>query len=149
MKAIVVTRTGGPEELPDTLDVREIPEPVANVDEVLVRVEAVGVNFADVLGVQGRYPGGPHPPYVPGREFSGIIESTGEAVMGYTQHGACAEKIAVSRSMVWARPKNWDATLGAAFPVNYFTAWARRRRDDEGTPWSRRIEAWFGTPKSR
>ncbi|HWR35789.1 MAG TPA: NADPH:quinone oxidoreductase family protein [Clostridia bacterium] len=123
MKALVVTRIGGPEELPDMLEIREIPEPVANEGEVLVRVEAVGVNFADVLGVKGKYPGGPQPPYVPGREFSGVVEATGEAVMGYAQHSACAERIAVSRKMVWSRPQNWDATLGAAFPVNYFTAW--------------------------
>src|SRR5271166_4364839 len=85
MKAIVVTRPGGPE----VLEVRDIPEPHPTHGEVLVRVEAVGVNFADTMSTRGSYPGTPAPPFVTGREFAGVVETTGERVMGYTQY--CAE----------------------------------------------------------
>ncbi len=60
--------------------------------EVIVRVEAVGVNFADTMSTQGSYSGTPPPPFITGREFAGVVESTGERVMGYMQWGAAAEK---------------------------------------------------------
>lgn len=119
MKAIVVARFDGP----DGLELRQVPEPVAAADEVLVNVEAAGVNFADVSGAMGRYPGGPKPPYIAGREFAGTVEATGERVMGYTQRDACAEKIAIRRKYLWPQPEGWSSIQSAAFPVNYFTAW--------------------------
>jgi NADPH:quinone reductase len=119
MKAVVVAKSVGA----DGLEVREVPAPEVKVGEVLVDVAAVGVNFADVLGAMGKYPGGPEPPYVCGREFAGEVATTGERVMGYAQLGACAEQVASSNNMLWAWPKQWSATEAAAFPVNYFTAW--------------------------
>ena len=120
MKAVVVTKSIGP----DGLELQQVEDPVPAAGEVLVRVEAVGVNFADVLGAMGKYPGGPEPPYVYGREFAGTVVSTGERVMGYTQSGACAELVAAKEKMVWAWPEEFSADEAAAFPVNYLTAWA-------------------------
>ena len=119
MRAVVVTRVGGPE----VLEVRDVPEPVAQPGEVLVRVEAVGVNFADTLSTRGTYKSTPPPPFVSGREFAGVVESTGERVMGYMQYGAAAEKVAASRKMIWPQPKSWTSHESAAFPVNFFTAY--------------------------
>jgi NADPH2:quinone reductase len=119
MKAIVVTRFEGP----DALELRDVPEPSPSPDEVLVNVEAVGVNFADVRGAMGLYPGGPKPPYIAGREFAGTVADTGQPVMGYTQQGACAARIAMHRDFLWPQPQSWNSILPAAFPVNYFTAW--------------------------
>jgi NADPH2:quinone reductase len=119
MKAIVVTRFEGPEGL----ELRELPEPVPTAEQVLVKVEAAGVNFADIRSAMGLYPGGPKPPYVAGREFAGIIESTGQRVMGYSQQDAFAGKIAVSRNSIWPQPSTWTSIQSAAFPVNYLTAW--------------------------
>ncbi len=119
MKAIIVTDISGPEGL----QFREVPEPVPTKDDVLVKVEAVGVNFADAIAAQGKYPGGPHPPFISGREFAGRVVGTGERVMGYAQAGACAEYIAASRNMIWPQPTPWTSIQSAAFPVNYFTAW--------------------------
>jgi NADPH:quinone reductase-like Zn-dependent oxidoreductase len=87
MKAVVITGLGGPE----VLEVRDVPEPVPNPGEELVRVEAAGVNFADTLAASGGYPGTPQPPLVAGREFCGTRVSNGERVMGYTQWGGFAE----------------------------------------------------------
>lgn len=86
-------------------------------------VEAVGVNFADALAAKGKYPGGPQAPFISGREFAGVISNTTERVMGYTQQGACAERVAVAGNMIWPQPAGWTSELSAAFPVNYFTAW--------------------------
>jgi NADPH2:quinone reductase len=118
MKAIVAVRAGGPE----VLELREVPPPQAREDEVLVSVEAAGLNFADLLTVQGRYAGGPAPPFVPGREFAGTVIATGERVMGYTEYGAFAEQIAAAQNRLWPTPVQFTAVQAAAFPVNFFTA---------------------------
>jgi NADPH2:quinone reductase len=119
MRAILVTSFTGP----DALQFQEVPDPSTRPGQVIVDVEAVGLNFADVLGSMGRYPGGPEPPYICGREFAGTVEDTRERVMGYTQYGACAEKIAMSRSLLFPAPPQWGPDLCAAFPVNFLTAW--------------------------
>jgi NADPH:quinone reductase len=119
MKAVVVARAGGPE----VLEVREVPEPIAQPGEVIVRVEAVGVNFADTMSTRGVYKSTPPPPFVSGREFAGVVEGSSERVMGYVQYGAAAEKVAVSRKLIWPQPKSWTSQQSAAFPVNFFTAY--------------------------
>jgi NADPH:quinone reductase-like Zn-dependent oxidoreductase len=78
MKALVITRLGGPE----VLEVRDVPEPTPGAGEELVRVEAAGLNFADTMSAHGGYPGTPKPPLVAGREFCGTRASNGERVMG-------------------------------------------------------------------
>jgi NADPH:quinone reductase-like Zn-dependent oxidoreductase len=55
MKAIVISRLGGPE----VLEVRDVPDPVTSAGHELVRVQAGGLNFADVMTAQGGYPGAP------------------------------------------------------------------------------------------
>ncbi len=120
MKAIVVTRTGGPE----TLELREVPEPQPRDGQVVVRVEAAGVNFADTMQALGVYPGGPKPPFVPGLEVAGVVEGSGEKVIATCgQAGGYAERVAVDRKAILPMPQGWTAAQGAAFPVNYFTAY--------------------------
>ena len=119
MKAVVVTRIGGPE----VLELQDVPEPQPKAGEVLVRVEAVGINFADTHATRGSYPGTPAPPFITGREFAGVVEATGERVMGYAQFGAAAEKIAASKDMLWPQPPGWTSVQSAAFPVTFFTAY--------------------------
>jgi len=119
MKAVVVTRPGGPE----VLEVREVPDPKPKPGEIIVHVEAVGVNFADTMSTRGSYPGTPAPPFITGREFAGVVEATGERVMGYTQYGAAAEKIAMKPKLLWPQPAGWTSVQSAAFPVNFLTAY--------------------------
>jgi NADPH2:quinone reductase len=119
MKALVITRLGGPE----VLEVREVAEPAAMPGHEMVRVEAGGMNFADTMTAQGGYPGTPPPPLIAGREFCGVRESDGQRVMGYAQWGAFAEKVSAALDLLWLVPKDWSAEEGAAFPVNYFTAY--------------------------
>src|SRR5271154_1360999 len=119
MKAIVITRFGGPE----VLELRDVPEPETGAGQELVRSEAGGLNFADFMTAQGGYPGTPPPPLVAGREFCGIRERDGQRVMGYMQWAAFAERAAARSELLWPVPKAWSAEEGAAFPVNYFTAY--------------------------
>jgi len=119
MKAIVISRLGGPE----VLEARDVPDPVPSAGQVLVRVQAGGLNFADVMTARGGYPGAPTPPLVAGREFCGVRESDGQRVMGYAQWAAFAERIAARCELLWPVPASWTVEEGAAFPVNYFTAY--------------------------
>jgi NADPH2:quinone reductase len=119
MKAVVITRLGGPE----VLEIRDVPEPTPGAGEELIRVQAAGLNFADTMAAHGGYPGTPKPPLVAGREFCGTRASTGERVMGYAQWGAFAEVVAAPSALLWPVPASWSAEEGAAFPVNYFTAY--------------------------
>lgn len=119
MKAVIVTRFGDPE----VLSVGEVPEPVAGPGQELVKVEVAGLNFADVTTARWGYQGVPKPPFVAGREFCGLRQSDGKPVMGYTQWGAFAERTTAAASLLWPLPLGWSPQEGAAFPVNYFTAY--------------------------
>ena len=105
------------------LALRQVPEPVAGPGQELVQVQAGGVNFADIMTAQSGYPGAPKPPIIAGREFSGALEKSGQRVMGYAQWAAFAERIAARSELLWPVPTGWSAEEGAAFPVNYFTAY--------------------------
>jgi NADPH2:quinone reductase len=118
MKAILVEQLGKFEHLQP----QEVPDPVAKPHQVIVNIEACGVNFADISSTMGKYPG-IKVPYIGGREFAGTVEGTGERVMGYTQVGGFAEKIAIPRAFIWPQPDGWNSIQSAAFPVNFFTAY--------------------------
>lgn len=118
MKALVITRLGGP----DVLEVRDVPAPTAQTGQELVAVQTGGLNFADVMTARGGYPGTPKPPFVAGREFCGR-RADGQRVMGYAQWGAFAEQAAALSDLLWPVPQSWSDEEGAAFPVNYFTAY--------------------------
>ncbi|HLX85973.1 MAG TPA: NADPH:quinone oxidoreductase family protein [Terriglobales bacterium] len=122
MKALVITRFGGPE----VLELQQVPDPQPTSEQILVSVEAGGLNFADLMTAEGGYANTPKPPLTAGREFAGTElggNSAGRRVMGYTQWAAFAEKTAAHRNLVWPVPENWTAEQAAAFPVNFFTAY--------------------------
>jgi len=129
MRAVVLTKTGGPE----VLEAQERPDPVAGPGQVRIAVKAAGINFADTMARVGLYPGAPKPPSVLGYEVAGEVESLGEAVsdwkvgdrvMAGTRFGGQAELVAVDADQVLPLPKKLSFEQGAAFPVNYATAYA-------------------------
>lgn len=81
MKAVVITRPGGPE----VLEYREVPDPVAGPEDLLVRVRATALNRADLLQRMGGYPQpGPKPAFeIPGLEYAGEVIAVGERVEGF------------------------------------------------------------------
>jgi len=99
-----------------------VPDAHTGPDQVLIKVEAGGLNFADLLTARGGYAGTPKPPLIAGREFAGL-DPSGRRVMGYTQWAAFAEQTAAYRALLWPVPPTWTAEQGAAFPVNFFTAY--------------------------
>jgi NADPH:quinone reductase len=124
MKALVITRFGGPE----VLELQQVPDAHPTPEQRLVKVEAGGLNFADLMTTHGGYAGTPKPPLTAGREFAGIElaangEPTSRRVMGYTQWAAFAEKTVANRNLVWPVPENWTAEQAAGFPVTFFTAY--------------------------
>jgi NADPH2:quinone reductase len=123
MKALVITRFGGPE----VLELQQVPDAHPAPEQILVKVEAGGLNFADLLTARGGYAGTPKPPLTAGREFAGREftnnDASGRRVMGYTQWAAFAEKTVAHRNLVWPIPENWTVEQAAGFPVNFFTAY--------------------------
>ena len=85
MRSVWITRTGPPE----VLEVRDGPEPTPGHGEVLVRMRAAGINFADVMARLGLYPDAPKLPCVVGYEVAGTVERVGSGVSdvkaGYVQ----------------------------------------------------------------
>lgn len=126
MHAMVARRYGPPE----VLEWREVPDPRPKPDEVLIRVKAIGINFADLLARMGLYPGTPKPPFVPGLELAGIVEADpsgrlkpGDRVAALTHFHAYAELVAAAASQVFRVPDAIPLEDAAATPVNYLTAY--------------------------
>ncbi len=91
----------------DRLQIVEVPRPVPGPGEVLVRVRAAGVQPADVAVRSGWLPPGAPPvefPVVPGNEFAGIAEATGEAVVGFRTMRCYAEYVVVPETQVVPKP---------------------------------------------
>jgi len=127
-RAWFVDRPGGP----DRLVLRERPDPRPGAGEVLVRTAAIGLNFADLFVRAGAYPRTPTPPFVPGMEVSGLVESLGEGVSGFVPgqavvavpiFGGHAEKVAVPAARVFPVPDGTNPVEAAAFAVVFLTAW--------------------------
>ena len=107
MRAVLLRETGGPERL----ELAEVPEPEAGEGEVVVRVRAAGVNFADVLVRQGRYPQPPELPTVPGSEIAGEVD--GRRVMALPRGSGYAEAVAVDEQLVVPLPDGASFEEGA------------------------------------
>lgn len=130
---MVVGRYGPPE----VFEMKEVPDPQPKAGEAVIRVKAIGVNFADLLQRMGIYPGAPKPPFVPGIEIAGVVEKIsegtkssegeplriGDAVAAFTGFNAYAEWVAVPLRNVFRLPGGLTFEDAAAIPVNYLTAY--------------------------
>src|SRR5882672_11247367 len=126
MRAIVTTRNGDV----DVMKVEERPDPVPSEDQVLIRVKAAGLNFADILARQGLYPDGPAKPCIMGYEVSGIVEAVGDGVdrvligkpvIAMLRFGGQAELVVAPVNQIFEKPEQLSFEQGAALPVNYLT----------------------------
>lgn len=121
MKAIVVHEGGGPEVLRYEAD---WPDPKPADGQVLVRLEAAGINHFDLNQRQAPEASGATPPYVPGLDGAGTREDTGERVLVTGSRGTYAELIAAPGENVRPIPDSLDAARAAGIGVAYKTAWA-------------------------
>lgn len=109
----------------------EIAPPAPAKGEIVVRVEAVGLNFADMLAIQGKYQVRQTPPFIPGMEFSGIVEALGSdvagppvgaRVLGTCPAGALADRISLPAGRLTPFPAEMSFAEAAGFPIAYGTS---------------------------
>ena len=130
MKAAYFMRFGGP----DVLQYGELPDPVAKAGEILVDIHAASINAADWKLRMGEYASVREFPYVPGRDFSGIVSALGQGVtdlaVGDAVFGVCevgsdwayAEKIAIRSTLVARKPAKLSHLECAALALTGLTA---------------------------
>jgi NADPH2:quinone reductase len=128
MKAIRCSAWG----LPDSLRLEDLPDLLPGPDEVVVDVRAAGVNFPDVLTVQGTYQMRPALPFTPGNEFAGVVRAVGlgvtaftpgQHVIGFTRTGAFAEQALAPVTALLPMPADMDFDVAAALTLTYGTAY--------------------------
>ena len=128
MQQVWISKAGPPE----VLQVRRASDPEPPVGSVRIRVEAAGINFADIMARLGLYPDLPHIPIVPGYEVAGRVDAVGAGVdtgwigrdvLAMTRFGGYADVVCVPERFVFERPQGMSADEGAAFPVVYLTAY--------------------------
>ena len=128
MRAMVCERLGDPADLA----LRDLPSPPMGPDQVRVAVRAAGVNFPDLLMIEGRYQVKPELPFVPGLEVAGEVLECGERVshvqpgqrvLAFARAGGgYASEIVLPGAIVTPLPESMDDVTAAAFPIAYGTA---------------------------
>lgn len=123
MKAIVCHQYGPP----SVMQLEEIPDPAAGARDVVIRSEAIGVNFVDTMRRSGRHPASPAVPFTPGIEVVGRVESVGNDVSRFqpgdrvigrcVTHGSYAELVAVEERFTVACPESIPAAEAAGLFV--------------------------------
>jgi NADPH:quinone reductase len=129
MHALQQTSLDGPQ---DMRLITDAPVPSPGRGEVLVRVTAAGVNFADVSRARGTFGGGPRPPYLAGFEAAGDVVAVGEAAAGPAPgtrvvgvgDGAFAEYVVLRAATAMPVPPGWTAEQALGLVVNWPTALA-------------------------
>jgi NADPH2:quinone reductase len=128
MKAIVCNEFG----LPEKLNFSELPDPIPSPNQVLIAVEACGINFPDVLIIQNKYQFKPELPFAPGGEVAGKIIGMGDQVQGFQVGqpvlalcgwGGFAEKVAVDSDRVFPLPPGLSAEVAATTLYTYGTSY--------------------------
>ncbi|MEM9830489.1 MAG: zinc-binding dehydrogenase [Bacteroidota bacterium] len=127
MKAYLLTKYGPA----SSLNIQDTPEPLPKAGEVRVKVQRIGINYAEILSRRGQYRWAPKLPYVLGMEAYGAIDAIGEGVdrqigekvIAGGQFGSYAEKMIVKDYMALPALEQFSPEENAAFIVNYMTAW--------------------------
>src|SRR5688500_10355972 len=124
MRALLSHQPGGPE----TLQLADVPDPVAGPGELLVRIRACAINYPDVLIIEDKYQFKPPRPFAPGGEVAGVIDAVGEGVSGwevgdrliaYHGHGGLAEKVSVPVAHAFPLPDAHSFVEGSTLLITY------------------------------
>ncbi len=129
MKALICKEHG----LADKLElVSDWPEPELGANDVLIEVKAAGLNFPDVLIIQGKYQFQPELPFVPGGECSGVVAEVGadvtrfkvgDKVISMGASGAFCQQIAANEHAVFPMPQGLSFEQAAGISITYFTSY--------------------------
>ncbi|MBL4595365.1 MAG: NADPH:quinone oxidoreductase family protein [Robiginitomaculum sp.] len=115
-----------------SLELGELPDPIAGAGQVIIEVKAAGMNFPDLLLVAGKYQMKPELPFVPGSECAGVITELGEGVtgwgigdrvIGYTMTGGMAEQVAVAAASLIRLPDEMPFANGGGLTTTYATSY--------------------------
>lgn len=127
MRALICTAFAEPE----ALTVQTVPDPTPGPGEVVLDVQAAGVNYPDALMVLGQYQVKPPLPFTPGAEAAGVISAVGKGVthlrpgqraVAFTGTGAFAEKLRAPASVVMPLPDGLELEVAAGLPLAYGTS---------------------------
>ena len=129
VRAMVVKQFGAPEQM----SLEDLPAPEPGPEEVLIEARAIGVNFPDLLVIEGKYQNLPELPFSPGKEVSGVVRAVGpgvengpkvgERVMAQVEHGAYREQVLAEANNVAVLPEGIGFEEGAAFGLVYQTVY--------------------------
>ncbi len=128
MKAVICKAYGNYRDLA----LEDMDDPAPGPGQVLIDVRAAGMNFPDLLLVQGLYQMKPPTPFVPGAECAGVISALGEGVtrydigdrvIAYAMNGAFAQKIVVAQEALARLPEGMDFDVGAGITTTYATSY--------------------------
>lgn len=128
MKAVVINK---PQSL-GKLKITEVEKPTFGKSDLLIKIMSIGVNYADLLAVQGLYNWNPKPPYILGIECAGVVEKIGASVTKYkegdrvvvpTKGGAYAEYISKNEDEVLSIPDSTSFYEATTLCANWATAW--------------------------
>ena len=132
MKAVLVHQLGSI----DNGRVAEVPAPLPGPGQLLIEVDAVAVNYVDIVIISGRYQFKPELPYTPGKGPAGIVRavgagvtgfSPGDRVLGMSEHSGYAEMALVDASSTYKLPAAMSFVDAASMSLAYDTAWMALR----------------------
>jgi NADPH:quinone reductase len=128
VRAMIVNEFGAPEQMV----VEEVPAPEPGPEEVLIEARAIGVNFPDLMVIEGSYQILPEPPFSPGKEVAGVVRAVGSEVSGLkvgarvmaqVEYGAYREQVVAPAAHTTVLPDNISFEEGAAFGLTYLTVY--------------------------
>ena len=127
MRAVVITDTSN-----RSVSIEEVADPVPGDDEIVVDVKACGINFTDLLSLDGKYQNNPPPPFTPGKDAAGIVAAVGvnvtghkvgDRVIAHVIHGAMAEKAVCPAALAFPLPDGVEFDAAAAMGLAYLTGY--------------------------
>ena len=128
MRAVVINDVGNR----DTVRIEDLPDPAPGDDEVIVDVKACGINFTDLLSLDGKYQNNPPPPFTPGKDAAGVVSAVGanvtdhkvgDRVIAHVIHGGLAQKVPCHQKLCFDLPDEIGFEDAAATGLAYLTAY--------------------------
>ncbi len=128
MRAVVINEIGNRE----SVRIQDVADPAPGAGEVVVDAKACGINFTDLLSLDGKYQNNPPPPFTPGKDVAGVVSAlgadvkglaVGDRVIAHVIHGGLAEKVGCPEALCFPLPDGVAFDAAAAMGLAYQTAY--------------------------